>query len=235
MPDTEDPTVSSSMDEKQVISEQARDAIAPYAKRLQENVGRALNLVRLWASLKQSAEFSSNPAIDDILRASVVFTHATLEDFLRTLAAKLLPGAGEQILNQIPLIGRDTSSGRAEKFSLGQLAKLKGKTVDEVVADSILNYLEHSNFNSVKDIVVLLESLNLDVSQVNRSFPKLEELMKRRHLIVHRADRSEPLGTEEKKVLEVDGKVVVEWLEALIQFIKDILPGIATKHLTVKD
>jgi len=216
------------------MNEQARESIMPYVLRLKENFDRVLNLARLWTSLKESEELSSNSAIDEILRATVVFTHATLEDFLRTIAAKLLPESTEQTLNQIPLIGSDSPSGRAEKFSLGRLAKLKGKTVDQVITDSVLSYLEHSNFNSVKDIVILLESIDLDVTQVDRSFPKIEEFMKRRHLIVHRADRYERLGTDQENIMEIDGKTVLEWIEAVMQFVEDVLPIVATRHLKSK-
>jgi hypothetical protein len=234
MSDTEDLTASLKIDEHQVEREQVEDVIALHVMRAKENIHRVTNLVTLWLSLKRSTEFSSNTAVDEILRASVVFTHATLEDFLRTLAAKLLPEAGEQILNQIPLIGMDTPSGRAEKFSLGRLAKLKGQTVDQVIADSVSKYLEHSNFNNVKDIVVLLESLNLDVSQVSSSFPKIEELMSRRHLIVHRADRVGSLSNNQKDVLEIDGETVLGWLQETVKFIEAILRDAATKHMTVK-
>jgi len=233
MTDTEQPT-SPQITDEDIISEKAIESIAPYIKRLGENIKRIIELVTLWISIKQSEEFSSNAAADEILRASVVFTHATLEDFLRTLAAKLLPDANEQTLNQIPLMSSEPSSGRAEKFPLGRLVQFKGKTVDEVITGSVLNYLEHSNFNTVEDIATLLKSLNLDLSKANHSFPKLQELMQRRHLIVHRADRVEPIGSDEKNISEIDSSDVLEWLTAVVQFIQDILPSAATKHLLIK-
>jgi len=50
----------------------------------------------------------SRPALNeslktsDIVRAAVVLGHAYLEDFLRTMAAAILPNKGDDCLNQIP-------------------------------------------------------------------------------------------------------------------------------------
>jgi hypothetical protein len=41
----------------------------------------------------------------DLLRAAVVFLHATLEDFLRYVASPYLPQGSEDSLNDIPLVG----------------------------------------------------------------------------------------------------------------------------------
>lgn len=215
---------------QEILRQKALEAVALYATRIVENLGRVQKLVNLYFLLKGSKDFSSNSAIDDILRASVVLAHATLEDFLRTLAANLLPEAGEQTLNQIPLAGT-SSSGRAEKFHLGRLTKYKGKSIDDVIAESILEHLEHSSYNSAADIASLLQSLGLKVSAVNHHFPLLEELMKRRHLIVHRADCAEPIGTQEQAVQSITPDEVINWTEAVILFIKDIMPETVTRHL----
>ena len=233
MTNTEYPTAPRKT-EKEILSEKSIEAIIPYIKRIGENIKRIVDLIGLWITLKNNEEFSSKTAIDEILRASVVFTHAALEDFLRTLAAKLYPEANEQTLNQIPLMSLDQPSGRAEKFSLGRLAQFKNKTVEEVITDSVLQYLEHSNFNTMRDVTTLLERLDLDISNTNSSFPKLEELMKRRHLIVHRADRAEPIGSDEQNVLEIEGSDVLEWLAAVLQFVEDVLPNAAKRHLLIQ-
>ena len=215
---------------KKISEEKLLETMKPYNDLVLENFDRIKALVELYVSLQSSAEFSSNLALDEILRVSVVFTHATLEDFLRTMAAKLLPESDEQVLNQIPLLGLNTS-GRAEKFSLGQLVRFKGESVDDVIAQSVQEHLKRSSYNNIDDITALLKSLGIVVSQVNQSFPKLAELMERRHLIVHRADRSEPIGSNKPDVKDIDGLAVTEWLGAVVQFIIDITPQIATRHL----
>ena len=68
----------------------------------------------------------------DICRTIVVFLHATFEDVLRTIARRQIDSAkSEDFLNRIPLIGL-SNSGRAEKFSLGNLNAHRGKSVDQL-------------------------------------------------------------------------------------------------------
>jgi hypothetical protein len=155
------------------IHDKTAEVMEPYFERFQENAGRVIDLVQLHNLLKENLSFSGNPAINDILRTSIVFTHATLEDFLRTLAANSLPDATKEVLDQIPLRNVN-SKGRAEKFLLGSLVEFKGKTVDDVIQESVLDYLKNSNFNSTGDIAQLLVGIGVDVSKVNSSFSKLD-------------------------------------------------------------
>jgi hypothetical protein len=62
----------------------------------------------------------------------------------------------------------------------------RGKSVDEVIHESVSEYLEHSNFNSTTEIASLLETLGLDISGQRDYFPQLDAMIQRRHLIVHR-------------------------------------------------
>lgn len=54
----------------------------------------------------------------DVLRSAVVFLHATLEDFLRTLLAWRLPQAEAAHLKEVPLAGKKPRS----TFTLDELA-----------------------------------------------------------------------------------------------------------------
>jgi hypothetical protein len=207
--------------------------MTPYFEKFEENSDRVTNLVLLHATLKQNQQFCSDPSLDDILRASIVFTHASLEDFLRTLASELLPLANEEALNQIPLNGLN-ASGRTEKFFLGNLARFRGKLVDDVIQESVFSSLQRSTYNSTNDIAQLLKSLGIDVSKINRSFPKIEELMQRRHLIVHRADKVKQTDLDEEEILEIDSSKVIDWLKAVLELIADILRE-ATVHQLFND
>ena len=66
-----------------------------------------------------------------------VLLHASLEDLLRRIARYRIPDGGEEALRQISLIGR----APREKFSLGELARFRGKTVDEVLSESVRHLL----------------------------------------------------------------------------------------------
>ena len=58
--------------------------------------------------------------------------------------------------------------------------------------------------------------------------------MKRRHQIVHRADRTEQIGTTEQNIIEVNSKDVLEWLRAVLTLIGDTMAEVAVKELSQK-
>jgi len=185
-----------------------------------ENMMRISKLASLYKSLKKSSAFSSDSATDDILRLSVVFIHSTLEEFLRRLAVELLPKADEKALNNIPLM---TESGRAEKFTLGSLAKLKGKTIDEVITKSVESYYDRSNFNNTKEINTLFKDLGIDNSRVKHYFPELNNLMNRRHLIVHRADKINQLQEPPDTIGAITFEEVNNWQQTVAGFCADVI------------
>lgn len=105
------------------------------------NMNRITGLVKLIHSevdLLKPLGFHSDGVRADILRAITVFLHATFEDVLRTTARQRLPIAKSEVLDKIPLVGK---SRRAEKFHLGALNAHRGKTVDDLLQESVENYL----------------------------------------------------------------------------------------------
>jgi hypothetical protein len=151
----------------------------------------------------------------------------------------LLPEADEKALNNIPLI---TESGRAEKFALGSLAKLKGKTIDEVISESVSNYYERSNFNNTTEINALLKDLGINTSKIKHHFPELNNLMNRRHYIVHRADKAKKTETSSKKIVSlhelrknpgalvaIKSSEVLKWKEVVTDFCATISGEILEK------
>src|SRR5213594_299135 len=123
----------------------------------------------------------------DIGRTIVVFLHATFEDILRTAARQRLATAKSDVLEHIPLIGTSRSS-RAEKFNLGALDAHRGKTVDQLLHESVGDYLGRQSFGSVADVERILSQMGLDTAPFKSLFPSLNQMMKRRHRIVHEAD-----------------------------------------------
>jgi hypothetical protein len=125
----------------------------------------------------------------DLLRAATVLLHASLEDLLRSIAVFRIPESGEEILNKVPLM-RAPPIGRPEKFLLGALRPYKHKKVDELIQDSVRAYYRSFvTFNNTSEIATLLESCQIDLTGVRKFFPILDEMIQRRHEIVHHADR----------------------------------------------
>ena len=198
--------------------------IQPYTERMKAGILRVFELT----STAEAGLLSRRPAdkttAEDILRAAVVLTHAHLEDFLRTLGEVLLPAGDENFFDRIPLAGL---AGRPEKFSLGKLVRHKGKSVDDVLRESVCEYLDRRTFNDTDEISQLLGALGVEISKVNESFPTIQIMMKRRHQIVHRVDRIRP---DDPTVLEAITPAEVEaWADATTTFISQLLGEIALK------
>ena len=192
----------------------------PYVKQISEGLRRGLKLV-------EAAGETDKETSEEILRAVVVLNHAYLEDFLRSVALWLLPIANEDALNDVPLVG---ASGRSEKFQLGKLAEHRGKKIDDVIRESVSAHLERSTFNTVTQIMSFLESVNVrmpsrdEVDSSSSPIPRLaidgevlallEAMMKRRHHIVHRADKAKTGGG----LQEITKGDVACWLAATMMF-----------------
>lgn len=187
--------------------------------RFEENLARVENLVKLYEEkVRPHGRGRKNALSTDVLRAAVVLLHATLEDLLRSIGFWKWPDTNDaELLNKIPFTGSDPRR-RAEKINLGYLINLRGKTVDDVIKQSIEEYLDRSSFNNTKEIASFLESIGVDTKAVKANFPSLEELMKRRHLIVHQADRDDSGGRGQHRIRSIGTKTVKAWVEAVKSF-----------------
>jgi RiboL-PSP-HEPN len=148
----------------------------------------------------------------DILRAAVVLLHATLEDFLRSVEDRLLPYCGEDALKDVPLIGQ----GKNAKLHLGNLAAHRGKSVLDVIQDSVKEYLDKKTYNNIPTIENLLKKLGIDPSAVSSLHPPIGRLITRRHQIVHRGDK------QNGKLKPISPEQVEKWIKAVADFVGDI-------------
>ncbi len=150
-----------------------------------QNLARVDALVDLYASLPRALKGRSSGGGADVLRAAVVLLHASLEDLLRQVALFHIPDAAEDALAKIPLAG----CAPREKFTLGDLTRFRGKTIQEVLNESVWHHYTTSvTFNCVPQIKDVLERCGLKQDRVQRFYPALGAMMTRRHGIVHRAD-----------------------------------------------
>jgi hypothetical protein len=219
---SEKPESANAADLKKVIGEQVVAHITPRIDRFYQNASRVASLIELYEDLSTRPVASDHP---DILRAAVVLLHATLEDFLRGLAASHLPLAGEGALNTVPLAG--TVTGRPEKFLLGRLVSHRGKTVDQLLQESVDQFLERSNFNSSDEIAAFLTNLGLDIDNIRPTFSQLDPLMRRRHQIVHRADMFRPSAEEGESAQPITASEVREWADAARVFLSKTLSSLS--------
>jgi hypothetical protein len=180
-----------------------------------DNIARVRNLVKLYTEALAGEGQGRRPVnSSDVLRAATVLLHATLEEFLRGLSRWRLPVASEETLNEIPLVGLR----RADKFLLGRLSRHRGESIDNVITASIEKYLERSNYNNTTEVTHLLESIGVDAQRVNDLYPQLTQLMERRHLIVHRADRDDHPGRGFHRTKSIGRRDIARWIDAVVEF-----------------
>jgi len=186
-----------------------------------DNLARVDNLINVYEVHLLGVGRGRRPvSSSDVLRGAVVFLHAALEDFLRTLAEWKLPLSGADVLKEIPLVG---TRGRAEKFTLGDLVSHRGKHIGQLFKESVSSYLDKSNYNNVGELKKLLENCGIDPSNVSSHFSELGKLMARRHHIVHRVDRNDTPGRGHHRAKPINHGNLHHWRSVVSDFIDDVL------------
>lgn len=188
-------------------------------ERFQLNIGRVDNLVSVYESVKPSGKGRKDVSSLDILRAATVFLHATLEEVLRGLIVWLYPRSGSRVLDQVPLLGTG-AHGRAEKFLLGNLAAFDGQLVIDVIEQSVERYANSVSFNRCQDIAAVLQDVGVAPTDVNQTFSELEQLMSRRHQIVHQADKNPSSGPGQQAAQSIGAHTVRDWRRAVDGFVR---------------
>lgn len=175
------------------------------------------NMSRTDSFLDLHKTLHNNPHQDDLLRASVVFTHATIEDSLRTIAAQYLPQASEVVLDKIPLLGGKRNKSQPYKFYLGSLSKFKEKTAETIIKKSVEEYLSQQTYNSSKDVNSLLVDMGLKKELFQKHYPLIDALCERRHQIVHKADSK--VTNQGRKYNKITSEQVELWRGNALNFI----------------
>lgn len=187
--------------------------------RFDRNISRVRNLISIYRTqLAGAGRGRRGHAQTDVLRAAVVLLHASMEDVLRSLAYWKLPDAAPEVLAEIPLKG-----GTAIKFTLGTLSAFRGKSVDDVIKESTDSSLERSNYNNATEVVSLLQSIGVDTIPLAGYMAELENTMKRRHKIVHRADENENPGRGRFRVETISPATLDAWVSNTEAFIQGVL------------
>jgi hypothetical protein len=189
-------------------------------QRSRSNLDRVRGLIALYERL--SGPVAGRPSVQesDLLRAAVVLLHATLEDFLRSVAMARLPGSEAEVVKQIPLAGSDI---RRPTFNLGELSIHRGRLVDEVIADSVDAYLSRVSYNDTDEVAKLLDDIDLKIAPVRPYLSRLAAMMSRRHHIAHRFDRNESSGRGHHQARSISRATVEGWIVAVEGLIAGVL------------
>lgn len=189
--------------------------------KLARNLSRVGNLISIYEKLAGAGQGRRGHHQTDVLRAATVLLHATLEDFIRSIAYWKLPNAGPDVLKALPFVNHGPTG---TKFGLGDMARLyRNQSVENVIKNSVEAHLERSNYNNASDLSQALRDFGIDPASCNDNFATLEALMARRHQIVHRADQDGTGGQGNHKVKSIGLKHVRIWAEAVHEFALTVL------------
>lgn len=182
-------------------------------ERFEQNIMRVENLISLYGPPRRGRRKVKDT---DILRAALVLLHASMEDFLRYLLISKINTFSSDTLNNYSLPGQQKRG--ASKFSLGELASYRGKSVEELIVLSVTDYLEkYTSFNNLGEVKKALIQCGIDEEIVDsHNFGNLPDMIERRHNMVHRADRNENVGGQgNHQVKSIGAKSLINYVEAV--------------------
>lgn len=192
----------------------------------EKNYGRTNSLVSLYSATTAGKKGRRPIENLDLLRVTVVMLHSTLEDFLRNLLNWRLPDTNKERLNKIPMLLTNYDP-RKIKFELGELIEHKGKSIDELINLSVKEYLNTISFNNTTDIYNALKDINLVNNETIKSYyPEIDKMIKRRHNIVHQADREFVIGNAIHKVKPINLLQVKKWQSSIDLLVLEIVKQI---------
>jgi len=210
-----------------------------HTNRLCSNLSRVDSLIDLYDFLSNMLSHYEEAAEQDlvlkmkrppdpleILRAAIVFLHASLEDVLRSIAAKHVSHSNPDLLKDVPFLN---SGIRPKKITLTDLLQYQGETIEGLINKSVNQWLEHRSFNDCNDIAAFLQRIEIDCTACSSEFAALDEMIKRRHKIVHNADRRDVYDESKHPILESTDRGTVEmWRESVQNFVVQLMYQLQT-------
>lgn len=198
--------------------------------RFEANIARIRNLISIYTRLTGARGGRRAVHATDVLRGATVLLHAALEEVCRSTAAWRFPSLGEVVLNEVPLLGL-TESGRPEKFFLGKLAAHRAKSVQQVITESVGAHLGYFNVNDTTEIASFMRKVGVEPQPLQQHFPRLAEMIARRHHVVHQADRNDQPGRGHHTARSLSAAQVTEWTDATARFVREFIAQVPDELL----
>jgi hypothetical protein len=181
---------------------------------LERNLVRVRSFLKMYRREARASRGRRPVETVDLLRAAVLFLHATLEEALRAITLWRLPLATTAAHFEDVRIALSPDD-RRPRVVLGDLAHLQTKTVGELIRDSVEAHLERASINNLAELKTTLVRCGIDPAVVASQAPQLAALMLRRHRIAHRADNNSSSGPGHHAARSLDMTTVEQWIGAV--------------------
>ena len=196
-----------------------------YKKIFVTNLDRVDSLCNLYAKLKIEGENNAKDyKLTDMLRAATVLLHSSFEEYYRCVITHWLPIRGDEKTLDNIVLPVDVGKKGGVKYSLYSLMKFKDKTIDELFATSIKEYMSRTTFNNFSEICAWASRIDLNLDEFKKLETKyyqdVDNAVNRRHKIVHEADTSR--NTEKERLNRIDSSNVKQWKEAYLALVEVI-------------
>jgi RiboL-PSP-HEPN len=187
-----------------------------------ENMKRVETIIGLHAKVDK-ADIGTENERSELLRAAVVFLHSSIEEVVRNLFVEFLPKGDTKTLNELSYFGNGLTD-RSKGVLFGDLLKNhSGRFVENVIIDCINAHVDRLNINNSEQLVSQLKKVKIDTDTLSPFLDDLDQLMRRRHQIVHQMDRDDKLDPMSRAVTKIDAKTVKKWFGSVLRFNKQII------------
>ena len=197
--------------------------IEQYKLMFDKNIERVQSLIKIYESLKNTeAKEQRDSKFTDILRAAVVLLHSSFEEYYRNILIIIVPKTcGKEDMKSMSLPSKQGK--HKANFDLSDLIEFRGKTVEEVITDSIEAEIRLRSFGNYNSIATWAIKAKIDLEGF-KGQDKLNKLIQRRHKIVHEADRAN--SSEGYTLTKIDKSTVEKWTEIVCDLVEIINKGI---------
>ena len=194
--------------------------------RVNANVSRVEGLVKVYTEMGKNGNYGQGrrpTGFSDVLRAATVLLHASIEDLLRSIARWKLPLTRDAAALKDYPFPVSVLEKRQDKVTMGDLLKFKSKSAKQIIKQGINEYLDRSSYNNTREIARLLKDLKIPDENMKEHYSDIEKMMKRRHHIVHQADRNDTPGQGHHKTKPINVHTLNKWINCVRDFSNKLL------------
>lgn len=197
--------------------------MSAYKENFDKNLERVKSLHSLYIKLKEEdLKDGKDYKLTDILRAEVALLNSSFEEYFRSVLIEWLPiKASDETLKEFPISLK--AGKKAEKLFLNDLAHCRGKTIDEIIQESVLETMQLKSFNNEGEIRSWCSKIGITLEKFN-GMREIDAAVHRRHKNVHEADTNR--SGNSLRLQSISPGNITPWIKAyegLVNSIDDII------------